>query len=185
MEKDSMKNIAFISAFIVMAAMSRIIPHPGNFAPLGAMALFGASYFKKSSHALLVTLGSWWLSDLVLNNTVYKAFFPSFTWISNSFITVAVALVTIHFVAKRYLKNSQPVQIVIMSLVASLLFFAITNFGSFLDLYPRSVNGLVAAYTAGLPFLKYTILGDLFYSAVLFGMYQFISARVKVFNTGL
>jgi hypothetical protein len=172
-------NTKLIAVMILLAALSRIIPHPNNVAPLAGMALFGAYYFKKNWHALLVTLASWWLSDLALNNTVYKAFYPTFTWLSTTYITVAISLVIIHFFSKKTLKNTSTFSLVSSSLLASIVFFVVTNFGSFLDLYPQNMAGLLAAYIKGLPFLGYTILGDLVYTFALFGMYQFVLAKSK------
>jgi hypothetical protein len=57
------------------------------------------------------------------------------------------------------------------SLAASILFFVVTNgvtwFGS--TMYPQTGAGLVAAYVAGIPFFQWTVMGSLFYSALLFG----------------
>ena len=54
---------------------------------------------------------------------------------------------------------------------SSLAFFLGTNFAHWAvtGQYPISLSGLSACYLAALPFLKYTLAGDLVFSGVLFG----------------
>jgi hypothetical protein len=168
-------NILVISGIILVAAFSRLIPHPTNFAPLGAMALFGGYYFTKKWQSFAVTASAWWLADLVLNNVVYRRYFDGFTLVSTSFITVAISLFVIISISKLVIKRQNALSIVTASLLSSVAFFIITNFGTFLEIYPKNWQGLTAAYTAGLPFFKNTILGDICYAGLLFGAYFAIS----------
>jgi hypothetical protein len=57
---------------------------------------------------------------------------------------------------------------------SSVLFFAITNFGMWLfsGFYPRNLAGLEACYVAAIPFFQNTVVGDLFYAALLFGGFK-------------
>ena len=66
-------RLGILAAIVVGAAMSRLLPHPPNATAVGAMALFGGAYFMQRWQALLLPLVAMWLSDLVLNNVVYKA----------------------------------------------------------------------------------------------------------------
>ncbi|MFM8950576.1 MAG: DUF6580 family putative transport protein, partial [Bacteroidota bacterium] len=72
--------------------------------------------------------------------------------------------------------------IMVASLVSSILFFFVTNFGTWLmyDLYPKSGAGLVSCYIAGIPFFKGTVMGDLFYCLILFGSYALAKWRFPV-----
>ena len=65
------KRILIVSAIIIGAALTRLIPHPMNFAPLGAMALFGSAYLSRNGVGLFATMMAWFISDLLLNNFVY------------------------------------------------------------------------------------------------------------------
>lgn len=170
-------NIFIIIGIIIVAAFGRLIPHPLNFAPIGAMALFGGHYFEKKWQAFAVSAGSWWLSDLVLNNFLYNRYFTGFTLLSTSFITVAISLIIIILIAKLVIKKVTIFNVLSGSLMASLTFFLITNFGSYIELYPQNIIGLEAAYDAGIPYFKNTILGDLVYSAIIFGIYQLFFAQ--------
>lgn len=173
-------NLFAIVGIILLAALSRLIPHPNNFAPLGGMALFGGYYFAKKWQSFVVTAGSWWLADLALNNIVYKQYFPTFTWISPSFITVAIALLAIIFISKLVIKKANIQSILLASILSSIAFFIITNFGTYLERYPQNLTGLSAAFIAGVPFFTNTLLGDLVYSGILFGLYGFAVNRFKM-----
>jgi hypothetical protein len=116
---------------------------------------------------------------LVLNNFVYKQWFPTFTWISPSFITVAIALIVIILISKYVIKTVNIQSILIGSLLSSIAFFIITNFGTFLERYPQNLTGLTAAYSMAIPFFKNTFLGDLVYSGILFGVYHLVFSGKK------
>ena len=175
-------NTVFIIGLILIAALSRLLPHPSNFAPLGGMALFGGYYFSKKWHSFAVTACSWWLTDLVLNNVVYKHLFPAFTWVSPSFISVAISLLVIILISKSVIKKINFSAIILASVLSSVAFFIITNFGTFLERYPQNIGGLTAAYTAAIPFFKYTFMGDLVYSSILFGLYYFMLSSKKQYS---
>ena len=76
-------NIRFrvISLMMLAAAFSRILPHPWNFTPLGAMALFGAAYYSNRILAFVMPLLALWLGDLVMYNTVYSSFHNHKLWL--------------------------------------------------------------------------------------------------------
>src|SRR3546814_5512000 len=76
MEKISNKNrtgIITVSVIILTAAFSRMMPHPWNYTPVGAMALFGAGWYASRRMAFLVPLISLWISDVVINNKIGRA----------------------------------------------------------------------------------------------------------------
>jgi hypothetical protein len=161
---------------VALAGLYRIAPHPDNVAPITAMALFGGVYFRKS-WAVLVPFIALFLSDLVLNNVIYRQYFPEFTWITSWTIYAAFAVVLgLGYVA---LRRVSPLRLLGVSLTASLLFFVLTNLGTFFEsgIYPRTMAGLGACFTAALPFLRNTLLGDLFFVMVLFGAYYWILER--------
>ena len=56
---------ALISAVAVAAAL-RLVPHPPNFSPIDAMALFSGAYLGRRAIAFVAPLGALLLSDLVL-----------------------------------------------------------------------------------------------------------------------
>ena len=169
-------NLRFgvMTLMILLAAMSRLLPHPPNFVPIGGMALFGAAYFSKRYWAFLVPIVSMWISDLVLNNVVYAQYFNGFAWFYRGSLFTYGAFVLIVLFGMLTLKKVRLPNLIGSALGASVLFFIVSNFGVWFSgtMYPKTFGGLMACYTAGIPFFHNTILGDLVYSAVLFGVFE-------------
>lgn len=171
-----------ISLMVLMAALSRLLPHPYNFTPIGAMGLFGAAYFTRKYLAFIIPFAALLVSDFLLNNLIYARMYPEFynegiVWFGNLWVYGAFALIiTLGLVVLRKVKIGN---LLIASLSASIIFFLITNFGSMMidPVYPKNGAGLMAAYTAGIPFFWNTLLGDLFFTGVLFGAYELVKQR--------
>jgi len=145
-------------ALIGIGAVLRVVPHPWNFAPIGAMALFGGAVLPRGM-GLVVPLAALALSDAVLG------FYPGFVWVYGSFVLIGLLGLTLR-------RGRTPVRIIATSLAASVLFFLVTNFGEWLGpLYPHGLNGLWASYLAGIPFFRNTVASDLIYSLAFFGVY--------------
>jgi hypothetical protein len=182
-------RFGIITLMILMAAFSRLLPHPFNFTPLGAMALFGAAYFGNRLLAFIIPLTAMWLSDLVINNTNilinhtqvvnshsgFEWFGGGFYWMYGSF-----ALITI--VGFLLLKKPNVLRVGTAGIFASLIFFLITNFAVWLGstVYPQNISGLLGCYAAGIPFFGNTLAGDLFYCATLFGIFSLVNKGVRV-----
>ena len=162
-------NKFLILIIIVLAALTRLIPHPPNFTPLIAMGLFGGAYIHSRSLAVLIPIGAMFLSDLFLgfHGTVY-------------FVYGSLLLVTILgmiLIKKITIKNCT-----IAALSSSFLFFLITNLGVWLtsSYYPKNIDGILACYTMALPFLSNTLIGTLFYSSVMFGGYELLKRSMAL-----
>lgn len=162
---------------IVLAALSRLLPHPPNFSPVEAIALFGGAHLARKSTALLIPLAAMFLSDIalgLLNGGIYADYFSNVGfWL----VYLCIAVSTVIGFALR--GRASAWRVGGYSLAGSILFFLITNFGVWASsgMYPRSSAGLVAAYTAGLPFFQNTLAGTLFYGAVLFGSFAWLRRR--------
>jgi len=177
-------NIRFsvLVLMILTAAFSRLIPHPANFAPIGALGLFGAAYFTRKWIAIILPLAGLWLSDVVINNTLYAQYYKSFTLFYDGFYWIygTIALTTIlgfYMLKKVSVKN-----VLTSSLLVSILFFLITNFGCWpgSTTYPQNFGGLMTCYAAGIPFFGGTIAGNVFYSIVLFGGFELAKRKFPV-----
>ncbi|CAH0995545.1 hypothetical protein EMA8858_01668 [Emticicia aquatica] len=173
-------------AIVVLAALSRFLPHPFNFTPIAAIALFGGAYFTNRWQAIAVPMGAMLLSDTMLEILTGYGFHSGMILVYGVF-----ALVTI--LGMVLLKNVNPVRVISASIVSSLIFFLITNFAFLypeaviadpnLGHYPHNLSGIIASYTAGIPFLRNQILGDLFFSGVLFGGFALLQKRFEVLKT--
>jgi hypothetical protein len=169
------KNILLVVGLILIAAGSRLLPHWPNFVPVGAMALFGAAALPKRWLAVIVPVLAFYLSDLTLNNTLYAEYYEGFHWGINYWTTGAIVfMVILGMGLLRNTKFSWP-KIGGAAVGATLVFFLVTNFGVWASgmMYPKSGAGLMAAYTAGLPFLLNSLLANLLFSGVLFGVAQY------------
>ncbi len=144
-----MKKEYIIIGLIVLAILTRLIPHPPNFAPITGIALFSAINFNNRFLKFLVPLISLVIFDLIIGFSLINIF------VYLSFIVIV--LVGNHF-KKIKLKSI---------LISSIVFFIISNFGVWIIGYPKTVNGIIMCYTAAIPFFINTILGDLFYSFLL------------------
>ena len=167
-----------LAALIFIAALTRVIPHPPNFSPIEAVALFGGAYFAKRHWALLVPLLAMFASDLVLgllNGGIYWEYFASAGYL---LVYACIALSTVLGFGLRGKVGAG--RVLAYSLAGSMLFFVVTNFGVWLSgtMYPKNLGGLVATYAAGVPFFQWTVLGTLFYSALLFGGFELLRNRV-------
>jgi hypothetical protein len=152
---------------ILAAAATRLLPHPPNMTSLSAVALFGGAYFADKRLAFLVPLGALFLSDLVLGfyahmEVVYLAFL----------LVVCIGL---------WLQRHRNLYAIAgASVMSSVVFFLVTNFVGFHihgGLYPMTSDGMIASYVAAIPFFRNTVVGDLLYTAILFGGFALLEHR--------
>lgn len=166
---------------IILAALSRLLPHPHNFTPIAAIGLFGAATFDRRWLMLGVPFAALFLSDLLLNNVVYSQYYEGFAWFTSGWIYLAFALVIL--LGRTLLHQRVSIKnVATASLSASVLFFLVSNFSTWAEtnLYPKTFDGLMLCYAAGLPFFGNTVLGDLFFSAVLFGGYAWATRSTLI-----
>ena len=169
------KNISIILV-VLIAALSRFIPHPPNFTPIIAMGLFSGFYFKNNKIlALLVPIMAMAISDIYFG----------FSAIS---IVVYFSLGLIVFIG-HILPNNQYTtsfhNILMGSLAGSITFFIVSNFGVFLIGYPKTIYGLIACYTAAIPFFANTVCSTLIFSTVIFLCYDVIKDRIPQLNSDI
>ena len=163
---------------IVSGAFSRLVPHPFNFSPIAALALFGSAHFKHRWQALLIPLAAIWISDILINRLIYNnltLFYTGFYWQYSAYILIILLGFLI------YKRNINPYNVLGGALSSGLIFFLISNFGVWVigSFYPATWAGLLACYTAGLPFYQGTLTGDLFYTVILFGGYYLLQNSFK------
>ena len=169
-----------LAGMILLAALSRLLPHPPNFSPIEAVALFGGAYFAQRAWAVVVPLVAMFISDIALalvNGGWYMDYFVNAHFLA---IYACIVLCTLFGFMLRGRVNG--VRVLASSLAGSVLFFVLTNFATWLTAVPAispvCANGLGACYVAGLPFFQWTVLGTLFYSAILFGGFALLRARI-------
>src|SRR3954468_8142488 len=160
MRAMNVRIVALVAAILV-AAVLRLVPHPPNFSPIDAMALFGGAYLGRRWIAFAAPLAALLLSDFVLG---------FYHGMATVYATVALIVAIGWWVSSR----RTPLRIAAAAVASSVTFFVITNFGMWLfsGFYPVTWAGLVACYAAAIPFFQNTIAGDFFYTALLFGGFR-------------
>ena len=153
---------------VVLAACARLLPHPWNFTPMIALALFAGSQASKTVVAALATLAALVLSDAILG-------FDKGLWLVYAAYLVPVLL-------GRLIRNHPGVSsVALAALASSLSFFAITNLSTWAlgSLYPHTATGLAACFVAAIPFYQNQALGDAFYTVAIFGGYALLSRAFR------
>lgn len=164
MKRIKLIKLGSITGLIILGALSRFIPHPPNFTPISAMALFGGVKYKYKHFAFLIPLLIMFLSDLVIGfHTEVFAVYLSFI------ITVSIGL--------SIQKNPKAHKIAIAIILSSLIFFILTNFSYWLfsGLYPHTFEGLTTCYVNAIPFFRNELLSAIVYNFLLFGGYTLVS----------
>ncbi|THH41201.1 DUF6580 family putative transport protein [Neolewinella litorea] len=182
MQSDSRNaQLPALLFLIFLAAASRLLPHWPNFGPVGAMALFGAAMFDRKWMAFMVPFAALYLSDLALNNLWYAEYYEGFFWGFNAWVYAGFGITVLMGLGLLRARQFSWLRLGGVTLGTTAIFFLLTNLGVWLGspLYPQTVTGLVAAYTAGLPFLLNSLAGDLLFAALLFGGAQYLAPRPK------
>ena len=157
------------AALVALCVVARLLPHPPNFAPAAAVAMFGCVFFARPWQTIAVValgmaIGDWFIGfyDTGVMLTVY-------------------ASMLMPLAARRFLRKPGIVRVGAVGLATGVGFYLTTNAAVWLftNAYPPGLDGLAASYIAGLPFLKWTLLGNVFYSAILFGAYELLGRGVR------
>ena len=160
-------RFTFITSAILIASLSRLLPHPPNFTAIGAVALFGGAVYANKKLAILLPLLAMLFTDLIIG-------------FHNTMVPVYVCFILTVMIGILINNKVKPATIIISSLSSSILFFVITNYavwnGS--TFYAQTFAGLMlcfesaaAFYTNDIfgSFFLNTLMGDLFFNTLLFG----------------
>ena len=174
------KQLALAMGLILITVVLRLVPHLPNFAPITAAALFAAAYLPKK-YAFIVPILSVMISDYLLlyispfSNPIVdlSTIHPLTDALHTSSYYVWASFAISGLVGLLLSRKQGFARVASVSFLASLQFFLITNFASWIGgtMYAPNISGLTASYVAGLPFFGYTFAGDLFYSMLFFGLY--------------
>jgi|SRR5688572_6198771 len=166
-----------ILSLLIVGIGSRLVPHYPNFTAVGAISLLGAAFAGRRSIAIIIPFLIMLISDMILNNLYYARMFPEdykqFVFLHRGALWSYAALGLIVIGSYTMFKSGVNLpKILFGSLGASLIYFLFSNFGVWASttFYPVNFSGLMMCFTAGLPFFLNQMLGDLFYSVILFGI---------------
>lgn len=171
MTKTSWRPVAL--SLTTLGAVFRLLPHPPNFAPVGATSLFAGARLPVWQ-AYLVPLALMAITDPILAAFYGVAAFSRFQIFMYASFLIGV------WMGRRLTATSSLSRIAAFSFLNSLQFFLITNFGSWLwfQAYPRTAAGLLSCYVAGIPFFGWTVVSDLLFAGVLFGLHAWLTRTI-------
>lgn len=163
------ERLITLSIFILIAAAARLLPHAPNVTPIAAIALFAGAHFDKKWMAFVVPLTAMLVSD------AYIGFHSNMLAVYLAFIGTVI----IGFIIRSKYSVSM---IATGALASSVLFFVVTNFAVWMSgqLYPLTFTGLQACFIAAVPFFANTLVGTLFYTALLFRGFTIARKRYSV-----
>jgi uncharacterized protein DUF6580 len=156
------RRLALATLLVVLSTVMRIVPHPWNLTPVGAVALFSGACFDRKRWSFIVPFAAMFVSDLathsfhVLTPVIYATFALN---------------VVIGMLLRRY--RQSPVAVGAGAFASATVFYMVTNFAMWTIsvIYPKTLAGLVACYVAAIPYYGTMLAGDLGYSALLFGTF--------------
>jgi hypothetical protein len=177
---ENSKRFTVLVGIVFIGIISRLIPHVANIAPITAIALFAGAYFLDKKWGMIIPLLALFLSDCILQIqfwagvTEYPGFYNDMPFVYGAFALI-VGL-------GYFLKNRVNVLNVFGAiLAASIVFFLVTNFGVWLMastsselFYPKTFAGLLLCYEAGIPFALRTLIGDVAFTGLLFGVFEYL-----------
>lgn len=148
---------------LIFGIPSRIVVHAPNFSPVLSLALFGGIYLK-GRQGIWVPLLLMAISDAVIgfHDTMF------FTWGS---------ILLISLIGMWLKEHKNMVNVISASLISSIIFFVVTNFGAFLTMYSQTYAGLKECYLLAIPFYRSTLASTLVYSVILYAGYEWLLRR--------
>jgi len=167
MKKTKQKIVLFFY-LVGLIALSRIIPHPPNFTPVIAIAVFMPYLTRNLYSAMLVPLSAMFVSDL------YLGFHSSMFWVYTSILLGTTLSQYTISMKKTYVHLGSN------ALLSSTIFFIVTNFAVWMSgsMYPLTIDGLLLCYTMAIPFFGNTLAGTLFYVSLL-GLVSYSATNIS------
>jgi hypothetical protein len=167
-------ELPLVACLLALDVVARLLPHAPNFTPLAASALFAGVIFRSRLVALTTPVAAVVLGDLVIG---------TYDWRVAGVVYVSLALPAIAGMWGRSVQTPRlPLLLVPLALASSVTFFVTTNFAvwAFSGMYANDLAGLLHCYVAALPFLRNGVMGDLFWTAVLFGGWYLTTSTAGV-----
>lgn len=188
--KNVKPNTMLVAGAILAAALFRLVPHWPNFTPMGAIALMGGALVANRFAGVLIPLVAMVISDyltVVLINFAWTTPTEYFTApqtgfvylgiLSNIFIGYLLGNVSIKKEGFSLFSKHFSTSLLSASLVSAILFFLISNFGTWVSGLTPGNPSLMAVYALGIPFFGYSLLANVFYSFLFFGIFQVVCER--------
>ncbi|MFH0853049.1 MAG: DUF6580 family putative transport protein [bacterium] len=179
------KNKTIIAVvFVVFGVLLRLVPHPANMTPIAAVALFAGVYLSRR-WSMIIPMAIMMISDLLMSFAFFRNLIP---WGANGagwhnlapIVWLCFALVGL--IGWWVAKHKSAKNILLGSLAGSVVFYLVTNWAvwAFGTMYPANFAGLLESYTMALPFFRNSLVGNIAYTTVLFGLYESVPVFGKM-----
>lgn len=161
--QSGMTKFLFLALFVAFSFAARFLEHAPNFVPIGALALWAGVYLHNKKIALALPLLVMFASDLFIG-------FYHWQVMASVYFGFAI-MVFLGWLVKRQKSLSN---VIFASFGGAIFFYLTTNFAVWAtsSWYPQNLYGLLSSYTLALPFFRNSLMSDLFYGAVFFGVYE-------------
>jgi len=144
---------------VVLGVVCRVVPHPANFAPIGAIALFAGATYRDRRAAIAMPLVAMFIGDLFIGlHSLMPLIYATY-----ALIAVLGTLLREHRHSALHIAGG--------ATAGATIFYVLTNFAVWLDMYPRTLDGFVACYVNAIPFFGRTLASDVMFTAFFFGIY--------------
>lgn len=157
-------------ALVVIGVVLRVVPHPWNFAPIGAIALFGGARFERRAFGVAIPLLAMLIGDSIIG--------------FHSLMPVIYATYALIAVIGMLLRDRESIPAIGgCALLSSTMFYLITNFAVWAlgTTYAKTASGLLACYIAAIPFFGNTLVSDMLFTAIFFGAFAIAERRIPAF----
>ena len=173
-------NGIWVVVLMLAAMLVRVLPHPPNVSPMTAICLFSGFAVGVRLLSFLIPIIVIYGSDFVINNTISRAFLAESSeiiWWSDFMFWTYGSYLLIIIIGAISFEKIKTKNVMRTALISSLVFFLLTNFGSWISypFYPKNAVGLMECYSAGVPFFRTSLLSDIGFSVLLFGAYRYIT----------
>jgi hypothetical protein len=164
---QNITRVVVIAGMMLLAGLSRLIPHPFNFTAIMALALFGGAKFKNTPLAIVIPLIVMLITDAIIG------FYSLMPFVYGCIVVTALIGTSVG-------RKSNPLYVIGGSLISSVLFFLVTNAAVWYHnpQFTQDASGLMMCYDIAVPFFKNQLSGDLLFNFVLFGSYYLAKARI-------
>lgn len=159
MKKANYAQLAIAAGLMVTVVVLRVLPHPANFAPAAAAAIFGGAVLPRK-------LAVWTPVAAMAAADVFIGFYSTILITWGCYALIALA-------SSRWLRTKSLKRGAALTLGSSLFFFFVTNFAVWLwgGMYAHNWSGLSQCYYMALPFFRNTALSDMVFTGALFSAY--------------
>jgi hypothetical protein len=164
MSKGWQLRVAIAVVLVTLGVGGRLLPHPPNFTPVAACALF-CGFLLGMRAAVPVILVTMVASDWLIGGYELR-----------TMAAVYASLALSAVIGKHLVAHPSAPRVIFGSLASSVMFFTVSNGAvwAFSGFYRTDWQGLVSCFAAAVPFFRYTLFGDLFWASLLFGTYAIV-----------